>query len=273
MIRAAIVEDSINEHKNRLTTFLLVYPRFVHAQIMTHRMFSRNVSSSRAIPVERMIEDILENPAEPIYYGKNQKGMVAKAQLGEGELWAAEQVWADAMMDAIEHARRLSKLGLHKQHANRLLEPFSHVKTVLTATEFDNFFQLRLHHDAQPEMQEIAVQMKELLDFSAPQEVAIGSWHLPFVWSYERSTYADNPTLLRISAARCARVSYASFVTKKLSETGEDTKLAEKLLQDRHLSPFEHQATPLATQEMSANFKGWMSWRKILEANNSKSIE
>ena len=152
MISARIVADSLNTDKShRLTTFVLTYNRYIHSEIMTHRMFSRNAASSRAIPVKRMIKNIRDNPARPISWGQNQKGMQAEENICIENESIAIKIWDESCWNAIKSAERLINLGVHKQIANRLLEPFAHMTTIVTATEFNNFFHLRAHKDAQPE--------------------------------------------------------------------------------------------------------------------------
>ena len=152
-ITAKIIADSISPAGARLTTLQLRYPRFIHAEFMTHRMFSRNASSSRAIPVERLIQDVLDDPAMPVFWGKNQPGMQAREDHhalvgGEGvsgydhfdDSITREAAWLISRGIAIQHAREFAKAGYHKQIVNRLLEPFSHINVVVTATEWENFF-------------------------------------------------------------------------------------------------------------------------------------
>lgn len=261
MINAQIILDSINVVAGRrLVTFVLTYPRFIHAQLMTHRVFSRNVSSSRAIPVEKIIKSIYENPASPIVYGKNQRGMYANESLGSQEYAIASSIWHEAMEFAIQKARELSEIGLHKQHANRLLEPFMHVNTILSATEFDNFFNLRLNHDVQPEMKALAEAMSLAMSSSSPAELYPGDWHVPFIWPDEYSLFSLD-SAIKVSVARCARVSYISPGTQKISTAEEDFALFGKLKASMHLSPFEHQALALETNERVANFSGWRQLR------------
>ena len=159
-IKAEIIADSISPVGYRLTTFILEYPRFIHAEIMTHRVFSKNAASSRAIPIEKMIEQVETNPAMPVWWGKNQSGMQAKEELDDnnkkefyfdlGDEWSeligydtpkqlAQEVWLKARDEAIVNVHRLNKIGLHKQIANRLLEPWFNIRIILSGTDFDNF--------------------------------------------------------------------------------------------------------------------------------------
>ena len=279
-IQAKIIEDSISSTGKRITTFQLLYPRFIHAELMTHRVFSRNASSSRAIPVTKMLAMVKEDPAMPIHWGRNQPGMQAKEELLLGDRYLAEVLWREAAQKAASVAERMVELGLHKQVANRILEPFQHISVVLTATDLDNWFELRAHPDAQPEIQALAIEMQKALAESIPQELDVGEWHLPYVTLDERNDqfFKNNPELLRqVSAARCCRVSYLKHDGSAAS-ISDDLALCEKLVGAKplHASPFEHQATPdivepgefgnkWAFPEMHGNFTGWCQYRKMIE--------
>lgn len=302
MISAKVIQDSISESGDRVTTMELVYPRFIHSEFMTHRMFSRNAASSRAIPIEKMIETIETYPAMPVHWGKNQSGMQAKEQLEEHKLWQAQQIWLAAAKDAIQHSRNMAELGVHKQIANRITEPFQWMKVVVTATEWENFFWLRNHPDAQPEIMELAVKMKEAMDASEPFLLYEGEWHVPYV---DRIRGADNELFYyteqlvhldeakMISASCCAQVSY-----RKNDDSLEKAKIVfDRLINSEpvHASPVEHQATPMTDEEFeipldgvtplftnltegithlnknsesySNNFKGWIQYRALIPNN------
>ena len=276
-IKAKIIEDSISLEGKRITTFQLLYPRFIHAELMTHRVFSRNASSSRAIPVKKMIQMVREEPAMPIHWGKNQPGMQAKEELLLGDKMHAERLWRMAAIKASQMAEDMMELGLHKQVANRILEPFQHISVVLTATDLDNWFELRAHPDAQPEIQALAKAMQFEMACSKPNELDWGDWHLPYVTPDERNDqfFKNNPELLRqISAARCCRVSYLKH-DGSVASVSDDLALCEKLIGAKplHASPFEHQATPdefdevhgYHYPELHGNFTGWIQYRKQIE--------
>lgn len=323
-IEAKIIADSIGEKSPRLTTFELRYPRFVHSEYMTHRMFSRNASSSRAIPVERQIAMIKEDTAMPIHWGMNQKGMQA-AQESDALIYGdfceldmidntldgitAEQAWLKARDRAIEIAQGFVNAGYHKQVVNRILEPFSHIKVVCTATNYSNFFWLRRHKDAQPEIKVLADAMHTAMRESTPTLLSPTEWHVPYVSPADRGyvydkyaegllwkpEYGDgngvllNPEtiLLRMSVARCARVSYDNHDGSRAS-VENDLLLYHRLVGSvpLHASPAEHQArtddlcftegsgslaeiaTPKlawANPNLSGNFdSGWVQFRKTL---------
>jgi hypothetical protein len=300
---AKIIADSISPDGIRLTTMQLRYPKMIHSEFMTHRVFSRNASSSRAIPVERMIEDVLRDPVIPSFWGKNQPGMsaaeehnwpvptcwnIVHADIHEGyNSISREKAWLSARDNAVEMARAFAKAGYHKQIVNRLLEPWAHINVVVTATEFANFFALRCHPGAQPEMRDLAEKMKSALDASTPKLLRPGEWHLPYVTDYEvKTTQFRFPlrdpfvheTLTKLSVARCARVSYLTHEGKP-PDVGDDLKLYWRLVgaEPLHASPAEHQATPdsrIADHENDewvwrypnehGNLVGWRQFRKTL---------
>lgn len=283
MIDAKIVADSIGPNEVRITTYVLTYPRFIHAELMTHRVFSRNASSSRAIPVKKQIQMVIDNPVIPLAFTKNKAGMQGgEALIGEQEA-AAVAAWLEGRDLAVQSANKLADLEVHKQYANRVLEPYAHITVVLTATDFDNWFALRCHYMAQPEICELAMQMWALHDSNHPKQLKAGQWHLPFVDSdYDgqdmKDTAAhvaatgDDPTEipLKRSVARCARVSYLNH-DGTTSSVEQDLALYSRLLGSApvHASPAEHQAQ--ATNEAylrSGNFRGWVQYRKTIPGEN-----
>ena len=263
-ISAKIITDSISSDGTRLTTMQLRYPRFIHSEFMTHRVFSRNASSSRAIPVSRLIDDIIMDTAKPIHWGKNQKGMQADEEcnelLGASKI-SKEDAWLEARDNAIKVARAFNNAGYHKQIVNRLLEPFSHINVLVTATEWNNFYELRRHKDAQPEIHELADVMYHVQSESIPKHVAYGAWHTPYAYGSSQ----DEDTALKISAARCARVSYLTQ-EGKIPTVEEDIALFDRLMGaiPFHASPTEHQATPTIGPVTSGNFKNWLQFRHTL---------
>lgn len=283
-ISAKIVADSISESGIRLTTMELNYPRFIHSEFMTHRVFSRNASSSRAIPIEKMLEQVQENPAMPIHWGKNQPGMQAREEIASSQVPHAEHLWGWSAKDACDSADNLSSLGVHKQVVNRLLEPFQYIKVIVTATEWDNFFKLRLHEDAQPEIAQLALRMKEAMDASSPKLLKPGEWHLPYIQEEDcLRTTTDN--FVKLSVARCARVSMLNHDGSN-PHVEKDLYLYDRLVGStpEHASPSEHQACPMPSDVdfttkgvshldkygnyWSGNFRGFLQYRKILEDTN-----
>ena len=293
-IEAKIIADSIGPNSPRLTTFQLRYPRFIHAEFMTHRVFSRNASSSRAIPVQKQIDMIREDTAMPSHWGKNQSGMQAEEE-NDAEVrlhrrvpighdggmqeyiyrekgHTAEEAWCLARDRAVEIAQAFHDAGYHKQVVNRILEPFSHISVVCTATDFDNFFWLRRHKDAQPEIKILADLMYDAMQASDPTMLGPNEWHLPYVTQKDRDTIWDwtmlhdasapidpwTAALIKVSVARCARVSYLTHDGQSPSLT-KDMELYERLVgsEPLHASPAEHQAKPDTLRWNRAELKEW----------------
>lgn len=259
---ARVLLDSISEAGIRLTTLEVTFPRFVLAEFNTHRQFSRNSASSRAIPTAKIIERVANDPVTPLEWGRNQKGMSASEQLSDEDKEEAERAWLDARDCAVEQAQKLHHLNVHKQIVNRLLEPFLWHTVIVTATEWENFFELRCSPNAQPEIREAAVRVRDAMKASTPALVHQGEWHMPLIQPDERDL--DIETLKRVSVARCARVSYLTHEGAR--EIEKDLELCERLKRDRHLSPFEHVATPAADAAFHANFRGWLQLRQGIES-------
>lgn len=256
---ATVICDSISKDGKRITTLELVYPRYIHSELMTHRMFSRNASSSRATPLSVTIDEVKFDPVFFDYVGKNQSGMVAGEELSDYELQRFHDEWERLGFMVATRVEAVSKnLGIHKQTLNRALEPWLRIRTLVTATEWDNFFKLRLALDAQPEIRTLAATMLSAMNNSEPKETLT---HLPYVTDEELSTTVHSDWW-KISAARCARVSYARMDGKP-TDIESDLKLAKQLLSSGHLSPFEHAAMQVEGQH--ANFIGWQSYRNLLE--------
>lgn len=291
MIEAKVICDSVSPQGHRLTTFKLRYPRFIHAEFMTHRMLSRNASSSRALPVAKLLEEAGDSGkmALPIKWGTEKRGMQSGDEIAGEDIEAAKEIILDAADYAVSTALALMRLGLHKSICNRYLEPFTHINVVATATEWMNFFGLRLDTAAEPTMRALAEAMWRAYGESKPFDMTFGQWHLPFMADREYTVNRDND--IKVSVARCARVSYESFETGQRSTVDEDLRLYDKLVgaQPIHASPAEHQATPdnalltfpadempkayyaginrsigFAHPEQHGNFVGWRQYRKML---------
>lgn len=299
-IEAKILADSIAPSGKRLTTWQLKYHRFQHAELMTHRLFSRNSASSRAIPVKKLLEQVKNDPAMPVWWGKNQAGMQAQEELDPESRAEARRLWLEARDRAVGIVDDLIDLGLHKQIANRLLEPWMWITVIVSATEFENWFRLRAPAEgpmdpafpAQPEIQSCAVAMRDAYAASTPMKLAAGEWHLPLVRGpgavdgadvfdlvYQkhrietgfRPLYnipAAEKDLCQISVARCARVSYLTHDGRR--DFGEDLRLHNDLAIKGHWSPFEHVAQALDTPEWSGNFCGWRQYRETIDPHFTK---
>lgn len=286
---AIIIADSISEHGVRLTTFQLRYWRPIHSELMTHRVFSRNAGSSRARPSQAIIDQVRNEPWGPIHWGANQAGMQAHAEMLPVNREKAKCSWRIAATHAAEQAEYLVGLGAHKQIVNRLLEPFTYIDVVVTATDYANWFALRDHEDAQPEIRQLAQLMRAAYDASVPTLLQEGEWHLPYIteddWkaaerhcqigriTRDMPSYREKLEVVRkISVARCARVSYKAF-DGTVAPIEKDLALFEQLLvsQPLHASPAEHQATPdmkviggWFSPQLHGNFTGWRQYRKML---------
>jgi len=279
----------------RLTTFEVVFPRFILAEFNTHRMLSRNSASSRAIPTEKLIERVRENPFVPETFNRRVKGMGVGEALDTEAAKDARMVWLNAAEAAAICAESLMEIGIDKSRANRLIEPFMWHTAIVSATEWDNFWGLRDHPAAQPEMQITARLMREVYDASFPQVLEHGWWHLPLLSADELSSLcaardrgdSDLDTIVdswkKVSASRCARVSFDKHTdTEPLADT---IARAERLMNSvpAHLSPFEHVARPQQPSDLGpvqgvhfwGNFRGWVQMRREIpnEDNALRMIE
>lgn len=303
-ITAKIIKDSVNPWGKRITTFELEFPRIILPEFNTHRQFSRNAASSRAIPIAKVIEQVKTNPAMPFKWGKNQAGMQAKENVDALTEEATIGVWLAARDSAVAHAQVLTDMGLHKQVVNRLLEPFQHIKVVMTTTEYENWKWLRLHQDADPSIHELARVMEVARNESVPEQLLEGMWHLPYVTTIEegnkQSYFGDDGVEVtleqaqKISCSSCAQVSYRKLDTSL--EKAED--IYDKLAASEpvHASAFEHVAQVVNINEnvdgitavltrnvddlhtdseiiqnmISGNFiGGWIQYRQLIP-NNTK---
>jgi hypothetical protein len=286
-----VLADSISPDGVRLTTLLVTFPRFILAEVNTHRMLSRNSASSRAIPTEKLIERVRTNPFVPETFNKRVKGMGVGAVLESQDLSSARAEWLMASENAAAHAEALMKLDVDKSRANRLLEPFMWHTAIISATEWDNFFALRDHPAAQPEFQIVAKLMRASIEGSTPLELGYDQWHLPLItfeeWDNlelgrgEAQRHKDGlpsdvtPHRFRehveriklVSAGRCARVSFDTHENWEPWDASEER--AKKLMTNGHFSPFEHVARPFSGGEphpplgfFVGNFRGWVQMRK-----------
>lgn len=281
-------------------TIRMRYPRPIHGEIMTHRVFGRNARSSRAVPVRTMLNEVRRIPYVPWHWGKNQKGMQASEECNEpvmvtdirysdeyGLDWyetnvAREEAWLKARDTCAEIAEAYMDAGYHKQNPNRLLEPFSWIDTLITATQWDNFLWLRQHHAAEPHLQDLANLVAHAIEHADIQHLEFGDWHLPYItdddyqWAAERFLGEEEngwSWLCKISAARCARISYKPFDGNASYERELDRY--NLLITDErvHASPLEHQASPdnfnAANGEWDhphfhGNLTGWIQARKLV---------
>jgi thymidylate synthase ThyX len=265
-----------------MISFEITCHRWILAEINTHRALSRNYRSSRAVPVTKLIEEVRYNPAMPVAWLKNKPGMVATEPMTADEASLARSIWKSAAFDAAYRAGTLSDLGLHKQWVNRILEPYLYVHGVISGTDWANFYSLRRAPDAQPEFKALADAMWEAQEESEPGYLTRGAWHLPYVsdeecmelWKKPHTSGTDHPGI-PVSVARVARVSIKPFDADTI-DVAKDLELYEKLLVQKHMSPFEHQATPDVCHgygtseeewlypEHHGNLRGWVQYRKTI---------
>lgn len=315
---ARVVADSVSPAGARLTTLELTFPRMILSEFNTHRVFSRNSASSRAIPVSKQIRKIIEHPFVPEKFGTNIPGMQAGEPLSGANHDAAVREWLhgrsrmvqtalglilgsdkvdklsgvrsdirlpfdvdnpetrasieDALLEyeaALRHKNRgdtegFDYLNVHKEIANRVLEPVSWHTVIVTATEWSNFFALRTHSDAQPQIQHISLLAQGVYNSSVPRLVREGEYHLPLVQEDELAQAREEPLFwCKVSSGRCARTSHETH--NGVRDTSSDIGLFERLKGGGHMSPLEHVATPLSGKDatkFSGNFKGWHQWRK-----------
>jgi hypothetical protein len=277
---AKVICDSVSPLGVRLTTLEVTFPRFILAEVNTHRALSKSSASSRAIPVAKRIQSAIEDPFIPEVFGKNEKGMQSNATLDELSNNMARAEWLAARDSAVASAKILAGLEVHKQYANRLLEPFLFHTAVISGTEWGNFFALRRGREAQPEFRITADLMFEAMAKSNPVPAGYGDWHRPYVRDIDelelaQVTWSDadvEDILNRISIARCARVSYLTQDGKR--DPNEDLSLFGRILAPGHMAPLEHVAIPELHPAASAesNFRGWVQYRKLIphEADFSK---
>lgn len=262
---ARVIADSIAPNGVRIVSVEARYPRIIHAEMLTHRMFARNASSSRARPFKDMVREVMESPYVPEVFTAEKRGMQGGEPIADQIL--SSSCWNRAMGYAVGQAESLHHRGVHKSICNRLLEPFGWITTLITGTHWQHFFNLRDHEDAEPAMQKTARLIREAIEGSVPRETPVGGWHAPYAprlrdgqWPAE---WVSTEAICRAAAARCARVSYRAYDGSTSIEA--DLALAEKLLEGSggygHWSPFEHVATPLSTRERSGCYAGWKSYR------------
>jgi len=278
--KAKVILASASKDDPRLPPLITVqlrYPRFIHSELMTHRVFSRNARSSRAVPVKTLINEEAYLP----HFLMNQPGMQAFEEFTPEELAEIEQGWLDFAEKTRDFVRWLNEKKVHKQWANRPLEWFGYIDTLVTATDWDNWFGLRDHPDAAPEIQFLAKQMKKEFErvFSGEktgelQWLGEGQWHFPYILATEKILGLQDQ--LELSVARCARVSYSPFDGNASVEKERERYLKLKNANPLHASPFEHQAKHVGKQHsifdedeyVRSNLAfPWLQYRKLIEKN------
>ncbi len=263
--KCEIVADSKNTFGNRITTFLITIPRIVLAELNTHRMFTRNSASSRAIPFKKQLRSVWKHPFIPIRWMKDHSGMQGTEYFDKGfKVWLLRNLWLTARLFAMMLAWLLNKAGLTKQLCNRILEPFCWHTVLVTATDFENYFSLRANEAAEIHIDKIAYLMLEQYNSSTPVQLNEGEWHIPYldkIVSFKlvdtlqkANIFYDDVSwiqyVIKISVAMCARTSYTVVGEdyKKLDYIA-DIKLHDRLAASGHWSPFEHVAKPMNNEE------------------------
>lgn len=272
---ARVIADSVSSNGHRLTTIEVKMHRFVLAEFNTHRVFSRNAASSRAIPIGTMIEQVTQDPAIPLSWPSNQPGMSGGDEIDNPKRRLSERAWREARDNAVQSARYLLGLGVHKSVVNRLLEPFAWARIIVSATDWRGFWQQRCSPLAQPEIRAAAEAMREAYELSNPRMAYLGDWHTPYISEEDYQIMDDRDDLvenrirerLAVSAARCARVSYLTHDGRR--DTEADLRLFKKLVEadPPHYSPLEHVATPgpeRIDRRHQSNFSGWIQLRHLI---------
>lgn len=282
-VSAKVVADS-KYRDTRLITLEIELHRFILPEANTHKALSRNYQSSRAIPILRQLEQIANDPAMPVYYGKDQAGMIAGEELEGRDLELAKMIILGMRDACLNGVKQLHKLGLHKQVSNRYVEPWMWTKGVITASyeHFEAMFKLRRHFAAQPEIKALFDVIYEAIFNSIPVALKAGEWHLPYV---EASACQDMDCVelslenkIKVSASCVAQVSY-----RKLDDSLEKAKKVYDMLNlpvegvypddPPHFSPTEHIAKAGDCEiEMSGNFHStdFIQYRKVLEKGLEK---
>jgi hypothetical protein len=304
-IRVSVLAKSVAPSKKVLTTFELYYPRaMLHEEFLTHRALSKNASSSRATTIQAMIEAVRNDPAMPLYWGINGKGMSDHGIMTGEDAERCKREWLSARDSAVRHVGNMMKMNPapHKQDVNILLRPWEHITVVVSGTEWDNFYALRTHKDAKPVFQALAKEMWRVDQATEAKPLQPGEWHLPYIWQHELDALAATKpekrdealgNLIKVSAARCARTSYKNH-RGKVATFAEDVELYERLAggNPKHASPLEHQGTPDVERitahhrggktvlerswenpKWHGNFVGWVQHRKTIAGENITKFE
>jgi thymidylate synthase ThyX len=295
-----ILRSRNNSSENVLTTLLLRYPRWIHAELMTHRVFSRNSASSRAIPIKKLIQDVIDNPAVPLFWGKNQPGMQAfeetdelistwklketftddNESLGFSPTYSKikysnEEAWLNARDFMVDFAKQFADSGYHKQIVNRLLEPFAHITVLVSSTEWDNFLELRNHPDAEPHIELLAKEILKCLENGPIQNLDPDEWHMPFITKDDENSFEKND-LIKMSVSKCASTSYKTVDGFDMSME-KSIDIFNKLIVSKpmHASPAEHVARAdyytdagWLLPQTHGNFNGFSQLRHLIKVND-----
>jgi thymidylate synthase ThyX len=290
-ITAEIIADSLSPDGCRITTFILELPRIILSELNTHRVFSKSSASSRAIPFDKMIRLVQDNPFIPMAFQKEHKGMQGNEYYEGDQHMTCVEDWLDARNAAIAIARSSFRYSITKQLRNRILEPFMMQRVILTGTDFENFFRLRAHGDAEIHFENLANKMLAAYNESQPNKLKVGEWHIPMGDRFESTRIEESIKIckdslkkvgvmlddttnakLAIATARCARTSYNNFEGN--DDYVADIKMTERLIATvpRHLSPAEHIAQCTSNGDYIGNFKGFKQYRKFFVDENLSDV-
>lgn len=282
---AKVIADSIDPFGYRITTFEVQYPTTILQQFEKHRALPRSVvystASMRARPVASLVEEVENNPFVPSEFRKNQKGMQPGDGLSEVDAAKARNLWIAGAQTAAKVATELAALGVHKELANRPLTPYAWTRSIVTGTDWQEFYRLRTDADAQGEFRVLAEAMKEAHARSAPRAIQAGEWHMPyrdpesdpspgeyasaFDMSEIRTYYrigSNNFDALLLCAARAARVSYLTH--EKTRDLQADLTLARGLIKNVHMTPFEHVAQAMGDDSYFGPLRAWRPLRMVV---------
>lgn len=314
MYKAEVIKHSINEFNHELVTFIVTYPRIIHAEMCRHRAFSRNTGSSRAIPFSKTEKDLEDNCFVPIAWQKKHSGMQGSHYFSGIDAEVFEKEWLNIKNNVVTEAMKLHAKELTKQLTNRLVEPFTWTTEIITTSlpGLLNFFELRcpkykyyiVDSDGNPieqiarskgeyfrrtrvtdkgqfdtlvwlaidespaeiHIQAIAELIYEEFCMSEPKRLKAGQWHVPFDEKIDilgdTDFEEDFSTKVKIAIARCARLSYQTLGDEPKIDYEADLKLFDKLLTEKHMSPFEHCARAMTEEEIdyytrNGSEKGW----------------
>lgn len=273
--RAELVKSSVHTtaadartDPSRLDSIYGVFPKMVLGERNRHRGYSLSDRSSRAVPPEKLIEEIRSGVglAMPAKFRRRTTGMGGGEELQGDELIAAQIDWIEDALNAADGAERASKREA-KETVNRRLDMYIYMHTLMTGVRdiWLNFFGLRLDGGADPTIQVFAQECFKVYKTTEPNRLSPGSWHLPFIDIHE---VAATDILINLSAARIAHLSYNDHETGQRMPYDRLMGIAVKLKDFRplHASPFEHQATP--DTKILDQFQNYHGWRRPQEHGN-----
>ena len=272
-----IVADSLNVATgDRITTVELLCPQPLWGEFLTHRLFSRNAGSGRAVPIKRFRETVLADPYVPASWKAAQKGMGATKDMSDDDQRLAKVIWSGLLSECASANERLERMGVCKKQANNAMRPFYMVPAVVTATEWRNFLKLRTNRETvEPDMYLMSVELERLMKESKPVELRPGEWHLPYVTAGDMLRLEEEPSMIsacRLSAGRCAGVSFFRHGVDR--EPEDSIKLCRDTLESNgHWSPLEHPAMALPERVMVGNFVGWWQFRKAFRSEDGGDVD